>query len=341
MDSRPPKLPASGPPPPLAMNKPPPLPDERGPSRLAPAKLERPRKRASVLTLKELSRYHNLLVFARSRVEGYFSGKHKSTKRGGAGEFTDYKQYVPGDDIGNIDWKVYGRTRRLYLRRYTEETDMTVYVLVDVSASMAYRGERRQPKSFLAAKIAAALSYLMIRQGDQTGLGLFDETLKSFIPPGSSQRKLHEIVRTLEEIEPSSRTGLANALRQAEAVFRQRGRLVIISDFLDQPQEIFDTLGRFLHRRFEILLMQVLDPDERELPAHAAAQYVDMETGARMRVDPLELRAAYREQMAGFIRRLERDAVNRRIDHCLIDSSFPYTQAIEAYLGFRNGRPIR
>src|SRR5581483_4170769 len=152
----------------------------------------------SLLTLGELDRFKNLLIFAQSTVEGYFSGKHKSPYYGSSSEFSDYREYVPGEDSSRIDWRVYGRNHRLFVRQFQEETDMTVYLLVDTSASMRYAGEGRQPKFYLAAKIAAALSYLMIHQGDKAALALFSDHVNSFIPAGGTRRHLHRIVSELE-----------------------------------------------------------------------------------------------------------------------------------------------
>jgi hypothetical protein len=134
-------------------------------------------RKSSLLTPEELERFKNLLVFARSMVEGYFVGKHKSPYRGSSVEFTDYKEYVPGDEVNRIDWRAYGRSRRLFIRQFEAETDMVVYLLVDVSASMNYAGTGRQSKYRLAAKIAAALAYLMIHQGDKAALVTFAQTL--------------------------------------------------------------------------------------------------------------------------------------------------------------------
>jgi len=326
-------------PPPLPTERPqpPPLPGERPPTRLAkPLRPfgRRPQK-PTILNPEELERYRNLLVFARSKVEGYFVGRHKSPDHGSSSEFADYKKYTPGDDLQHLDWKVWGRSRRLFIRQFEEETDMTVYLLVDISRSMAYQGGASSPKALLAARIAAALSYLMLKQGDQVALGLYDEKLTEYISPGGTHRKLNEIVTTLERVTPTRRTALASALEQAEAVFRQRGRVVILSDFLDDMDGVLDALGRLLHRRFEVLLMQILDPHERELPPGGVARYEDLETGETMRVDPAELRAAYRQRMRDFVRELQAAAVQRTIDHHLVDAAEPYHSAIEAYLGFR------
>ncbi|SRR5581483_11141375 len=289
----------------------------------------------SLLTVEELERFKNLLVFAQSTVEGWYVGKHKSPLRGSSAEFADYKEYVAGDDVSRLDWRAYGRTRRLYVRQFEEETDMVAYLLVDTSASMRYAGERRQPKYFLAAKVAAALAYLMIKQGDKSSLVLFGDKVNQFLPPGGTRRHLHRLLNELEHVRPAAGTGISRALTECQGIFKQRGRIVVLSDFLDEPGNLFEALGQFLHRKYEILLLHVVDPDELDLPDFAAARFVDMETSEQVQVDPEEVRSAYRDNMKRFIDGLAREADLRQIDHALVNTSHPYLDALEAYLGFR------
>jgi uncharacterized protein (DUF58 family) len=292
-------------------------------------------RKHSLLTPEELERFRNLLVFARSTVEGYFVGKHKSPHRGSSVEFADYKEYVPGDEMNRIDWRAYARTRRLFVRQYEAETDMVVYLMVDVSASMNYAGKGRQSKYVIAAKIAAALAYLMLRQGDKASLVLFAHTLTRFLAPGGTRRHLHNLVSELEQIEPSSTTGIADALHHCNALFRKRGRIIILSDFWTDHAEFLDAMAQLVHRNFEILLLHVLDPDELELPATNAARFQDMETQEQVEVELEEIRSAYSEGVKERIQRLAFDANSRRVNHAVVNTRNPYLEAIEAYMGFR------
>ena len=294
-----------------------------------------PVRRLSLLSPAELERYGNLLVFARSTVEGYFAGKHKSPFRGTSVEFADYKEYVPGDDPKRIDWRAYGRSRRLFVRQYEAETDMVVYLLVDISASMDYPGPGRGSKYAMAGRIAAALAYLMIQQGDKIALGLFADRLKTFISPGGTRGHLHNLVTGLETVTPASSTGIAGALTECDRLFKKRGRLVVLSDFWDDAEGTFDALSRFLHRRFEILLLQVLHPHELDLPSVHAARFRDMETREEVEVEPGEIRAAYRGAARERLESFAREANLRRISHALVRADRPYLDAIEAWLGFR------
>ncbi len=293
----------------------------------------------SLLSLEELERFKNLLVFAKSEVDGYFSGIHRSRFYGSSAEFCDYREYLPGEDAQRVDWRLYARTRKLFVRRFQEETDMVVYILVDTSGSMIYSGAGRQPKFHLAARIAAALSYLMIHQGDKAALALFSDRVTRYVPPGGTRRHLYSMISELEAVKPSSTTGVAHAISDCHSIFKKRGRIVVLSDFLDDLDPIFESLGQFMHRDFEILLMQVLDPDELNLPAVNMAKFVDIETGQQVAVEPEEIRRSYRERMRKFTDAIAHEANRRQIAYKLVDTQGRYLQAIEAYLGFRHGRP--
>ena len=326
---------------------PPPLsPKQTGVSAAAPSLLQLRKRTAQtppplLLNLQELERFENLLVFAKAIVEGYFAGKHQSPYRGSAAEFADYKEYAPGDDLARLDWRVYGRTRRLYLRQFEEETDMTVYLMLDTSGSMRYAGERRQSKFFLASKIAAALAYLMMAQSDKAALVLFAQKVTQYLAPGGTRRHLHRLVTELERVRPAFTTGIAGAVQECNALFKKRGRIVILSDFLDDTRALFDALAQFVHRKFEILLLQVVDPDELNLPAFNAVKFVDLETGETVQVDPEEIRASYQAKIRELVDELAREADARQIQHRLVDTERPYLDAIEAYLGFRGKNETR
>jgi uncharacterized protein (DUF58 family) len=190
-------------------------------------------------------------------------------------------------------------------------------------------------KYVLAAKIAAALAYLMIHQGDKAALGLFADKLRLFLPPGGTRNHLHNLIRELESVTPSSTTGISNALIECDALFKKRGRLIVLSDFWDEPERTFEALSRFLHRKFEVLLLHIVHPDELDLPAVHAARFHDMETREEVEVDPEEIRAAYSAEARERVEALSREAHSRCISHALVHTDRPYLDAIEAYVGFR------
>lgn len=341
----PPRLPpviGQRPPPLPAQNRPPPIPPKAAPaSTLVTAvrkRLQVPSARPSILTPEELERFKNLMVFARMVVEGFFAGKHQSPHRGSAAEFAEYKEYSAGDDVSNLDWRVYGRTRRLFLRQYEAETDMVIYLLVDTSGSMGYAGKGRQSKYLLGAKVAAALAYLMIHQGDKASLALFADRVTAYHPPGSTRRHLHNLVADLEQVKPASTTFLAGATEECANLFRKRGLVVILSDFFTDYPSFFDALAQFMHRRFEILLLQVLDPDELNLPSVNVARFVDLETNEELRAEPEEIQAEYRRTMKAKMEELAHQCDRRQIKHAVVRTDRPYLDALEAYLAVRGVR---
>lgn len=298
----------------------------------------RQERAAALLDQAELERFKNLIVFAKTTVESRFSGRHKSPDLGTGGEFTEFQAYFPGLPIQAIDWRVYARTKKLVIRRFREETDMDVHLLVDASGSMAYRGGNREVKGTRAARVAAALAYLMIRQGDKASMTLFADRVIDHVPPAGTRRHVQSLLRTLVRPahEATGRTNLPAAIEECSQLFRRRGRLVILSDFLGHsPAEVFDALGPLLHRGFEILLMQLQDPDEITLPDAPLARFVDMETGDAIEVEPAEIRSAYEARIRERTTEFASGSARHRIEFTTLDTDRPYREAIEAYLGFR------
>lgn len=321
---------------PAAWNRPPPLPAALKTGQPPPV----PQKNlftSQFLNPSELARFENLMVFARTIVEGWFAGRHKSPHFGFSAEFVEHKPYAHGDDIAHIDWRVYARTKKLYSRKYLEETDMTVHLFVDASPSMDYTGPKRERKYSRVARIAAALAYLMIRQGDKAAIGLFADGMIDQVPPGGTKRHIHRLLQMLERPPvPGKRTNIPRALQQAAAQMRKRGRIVILSDFLGTDVDaMFDALGQFLHRGFEVMILQVLDPDELDLPAVNVARFRDMETHQEVQVEPEEIRAAYQRELKAFTDGIRQHAMGRRITYEMVSTKAPYLEAIEAYMGFR------
>jgi uncharacterized protein (DUF58 family) len=317
-------------PPPLPRMVPPPLP-QQAQGRPAPAFHSR------YLNADELERFDNLLIFASTVVEGWLAGRHRSPHFGFSAEFVEHKAYAFGDDISKVDWQVYARTKKLYSRRFLEETDMTIHLLVDCSPSMAYLATPREMKQSRAKRVAAALAYLMLKQGDKASLSLFSDHLVEHVPPGSTRRHLFQLLRALEKnLVTSCRTDVAHALHELAAQVRKRGRVVVVSDFLGvDVAAMFDALSVFVHRGFEVMLMQILDPDELSLPDVNVARFRDSETGQEVQVEPEEIRAAYEREVQGLIDTLSTQSVRRRISYSMHHVGSPYIAAIESYINFR------
>jgi len=325
------------PPPTLRKSAPPPLPPYlRAKEKATPPPLPTGKE---FLNEEELARFGNLIAFAKNTVEARFSGRHKSHDFGSGGEFAEHKQYQPGLPVSAIDWHVYARTKKLFIRTYDELTDLAVHLVTDVSGSMAFTSRGHEMKALRSARIAASLAHLMIRQGDKVSLTLFSDQIRNHLPCGGTTRHLQQMLMRLAapSDQPKGKTKIAESLREAALLTKRRGRLVVLSDFLgEDPEEILDALSPFLHRGFEILLLQISDPDERTLPQAPLARFVDLETREEIEVEPEEIREAFEETVRERTEALRTGSMRRRIDFARLGTDQPYLDAIEAWLGFRN-----
>ncbi|MCK9589345.1 MAG: DUF58 domain-containing protein [Terrimicrobiaceae bacterium] len=260
-------------------------------------------------------------------VEGYFSGRHRSNDRGASTEFRDYRQYAAGDDPRRVDWRVFARSDRLYLRNFHQETSMNCYVLLDSSGSMGF-GEN--PSKFdYASFFAAALCYLVIRGKDRVSLCTFDEGVRFFAPLGSTSGHLHRILHELEDNRPGKPTSLSATLKKIFPLFRQRGSLVILSDFLDDPGAIFEALATYLHRGFRIYLFHIAAPEELELQDRGLVSFLDLETRRRVVTHTRDLKRSYGEAMQAHFRNLRTLARQRQIHHQLARTDTHYFQLLD------------
>lgn len=262
--------------------------------------------------IRKLSTYE----FApRALVEGYLSGRHRSRARGSSIEFRDYRQYVAGDDRALIDWRVYARTDRHYLRTYEQETNMEAHVFLDSSASMDFGAPLT--KLEYASFFAAAVCWLVVRGTDRVSLQIFDDGIRHFFPPGSTTRHLHNLMHALEANRPGNRTSLAAALRRSFPLLKRKGTLIVISDFFDDAADIYRALSPYLHRGFRIHLFQILTPEELDLGARGLRTFVDLETKRRVVAHTENLRRPYREAMQAHIDNLRALAFRRGVDHAV------------------------
>jgi uncharacterized protein (DUF58 family) len=301
------------------------------------------------LLVADLRRLQNLQFAARLIVEGFYQGKHRSPFYDFSSEFADYRPYTPGDEIRAIDWRAYARTDRHYIKLFRKETDMNCYLLVDASNSMAYRGDtggnrRGAPRKEVAAPVskweyasflAAGLAYLIIQQGDKASVALGGDKLQAFVPAGGTPQNLQRILITLERAAPGGPTGLATTLKGLFGAIKRKGLLVVISDFLDEPDQIFSALSMFTHKGFAVLLFQVLTDEEMLLPSLDNALFEDMESSAFVVSEPNAVRVAYQAELQAFLHELESNAKARRIYYRLATTSQPYYEALEAYLTVR------
>ncbi len=264
---------------------------------------------------EDVRRLESYEFAARLLAEGWLSGRHRSRLRGPSIEFHEYRAFSPGEDPGLVDWRVYARADRLYVKTFEQETNLECHLLLDSSSSMGFVGGGSGSKLEFASYFAAALCWLVVRGSDRVSLQLFDDRVREFLPPGSTRQHLHQALNLLERNEPRGQTSLAAALSRAALQLRRRGTVVVLSDFYEDPAAIFTALSSFLHRGFRIHLFHLLSPEEMELQDSALARYEDLETGSRLTVHPRTIARSYREAMATHIGRLRALSAQRGIDY--------------------------
>jgi uncharacterized protein (DUF58 family) len=276
------------------------------------------------LDLAAMEALRHVRLRPRGEAEGTFAGPHKSHFRGTAVEFADYREYTPGDDLRLMDWKVLARTDRHYVRLYDAERNLLTYIVVDKSGSMDYRGVVRQTPAKLehAARLAAALAYLVVREGDEVGLSLADSGLQSHLPPASSWAQMERILDGLEEAHPGGTTNLHACLEQVFRRVRRRGVLAIFSDFLEVNADFWKSIDLFRKSRFDVILFHVAHPEELELPDLLSARFVEAEGGpGHFNAEPESVRRLYRERMQQFLAEIKAGARARGCDWFLASTA--------------------
>jgi uncharacterized protein (DUF58 family) len=298
--------------------------------------------RTQYLDPKVLDKIEGLDFKARLIVEGFISGLHRSPFRGFSVEFAEHREYVPGDDIRFLDWKVFGRSDRLYIKRYEDETNLEATLVVDVSESMTYRGESvRHTKLDYARWAAAALAYLITQQQDAVGLALFDEQVRKTLPTGSNPLHLKTVFAALDAAAPTKPTGIGRALREVGESLRRRGLVLLFSDLLDDPVEIARGLKHVRNRGHEMILFHVLDHDETTFPFERLTRFEGLEGLPDVIAQPEALRTAYLAEVEAFQRSIRRTCVANRIDYVPLDTSDSLGTALAAYLARRDARRRR
>ena len=282
-----------------------------------------------------VARLGTLELKARTIVEGFLSGLHRSPFKGFSVEFAEYRQYIHGDDLSTIDWKVYARSDRFYVKKFEEETNLECHLMIDVSGSMAYGGHHGMSKFEYGACLAASLAYLMNRQRDGVGLTAFDESIVSMLPSSSRAGHLRAILLTLDRLSPGRTTNVSKPLHQLADSLSKRGMVVLISDLLDDPEEVIRGLKHFQFRGTDVIVFHILDPDEIEFPFERVTRFEDLETSEEISAVPGAVRSHYVKEMASLIERYRRELGAAGIDYQLLQTSNPLELALMAYLSTR------
>ena len=283
-----------------------------------------------------LSRLGGMELVARLVVEGFITGLHKSPYQGFSVEFAEHRQYMPGDEIRYIDWKVYGKSDRYYIKKFEEETNLRAYILLDISASMNYKYDERSLTKFeYGCYLAASLTYLMLKQRDSVGLALFDTHIREYIPPRSAATHLNAIITVLENAQPGNETSISVIFNELAKRIVRRGLIIVISDLLDEPSEVLSAIKHLRHRKHEVIVLHLLDKAELTFPFEGPVVFRDMETGRMLPTQSETLRAGYIEQLNAFIQQYRRGCGASQIDYVQIDTTTPFDYVLSSYLSRR------
>ena len=288
----------------------------------------------SFLDAATVARLSTMDVRARTVVEGFVAGLHKSPYKGFSVEFAEHRQYMPGDPVRRIDWKVYGKSDRFYVKEFEEETNLRAYLVVDGSASMGF-SSGGVSKFDYARYLSAALAYLMIRQQDSVGVLLFDKEIRRFIPPRSAGKHLHVILTELENARPAATTGLAETLHRLAERVKRRGLVILMSDLFDDQERVLFALRHFRHKKNEVVVFHVLDRAERHFDFERESIFRDLETNEEMLVRPWEIRGEYKSSVTNWIERYRAACREMGVDYVPMHTETPFDTALLAYLDKR------
>jgi uncharacterized protein (DUF58 family) len=278
-----------------------------------------------------VSRLKGMDVKARLVVEGFVSGLHRGPYKGFSVEFAEHRQYMPGDPIKHLDWKVFGKTDRFYIKEFEEETNLRAYLILDGSGSMGYSSNGLTKLEY-GCYLAASLGYLMLKQQDSVGLLVFDTKLRKYIPPRSARRHLHVLLRELSGVEAAAETDLGRSLHQLAQRIKRRGLVILISDLLDDEEKVIRGLKLFRHMKHEVIVFHVLDPYEISFPFESEVILRDLETAEEVPAVPWEIRREYRGRVASWIGRFRSILRQSGIDYVPVNTSTSFDVALFSYL---------
>jgi uncharacterized protein (DUF58 family) len=290
--------------------------------------------RPDLLDPSTLSQLGGMELIAREVVEGFLMGLHRSPHRGFSAEFAELRAYQAGDDLRYIDWRMYGRSDRFYVKQFEEETNLRAHILVDVSESMGWTSDpvALPTKLWYAKHLAASLALILLRQGDSVGMAAFHDEVVDRVHARGGRRQWNELVRRLRPLTAGGGTAAESALRDLAVRLRRRGLVILLSDLLVAPEETRTALRFLRHQGHEVLVFHLVDPGERELPAASEARFFDPETGDELAVSVADIRSEYREAVGTALAEWERALRPHGIDYAVVDTDRPLSLALRAYL---------
>lgn len=282
-----------------------------------------------------LSKLGNMELIARCAVEGFFSGLHPSPFHGFSVEYSEHRAYQWGDELKYLDWKKYGRSDKLYVKQFQQETNVNIYILLDSSNSMSFKDEDGISKLDYGCYLTAALSYMMLKQSDSVGLSIFDQTIRTWIPPRSRSTHLHILLKTLQNNKPSGQTNLAAVLHTLAERSRRRGIVILISDLLDDVDDIKSGLAHLKYLKHDVIVLHTLHHQELNLDYDEQILFEDLESDATARVFPRSIQKTYRENVQEYLDQIQHTTGVNEIDYMLLNTSEPLDKGLLAYMNRR------
>lgn len=264
-------------------------------------------------------------------VEGFLSGLHKSPYKGQAIEFADYRPYLPGDELKRIDWKIFAKTDRFWVREYEEETNLRAYLFLDISSSMQYKSKEINKFEY-ASFLAAAFAYLLFKQHDSIGLALFNKDEHKYLPPQFSKFHLAKIFETIENTKPEGETDIYKSLTELGKKIKKRGLIIIFSDFFDKKENVLKGLKNLRHKKNEVLVFHIIDPNEINLNYNEPLIFKDLETKREISLDPRGIKKEYQETLKNLFLYYKKECTYHYIDYNLVFTNMSFDYAFFNYL---------
>ena len=281
-----------------------------------------------------IQKAESLGLHARFIVEGYMAGEHKSPFRGFAIEFTQHREYVPGDDTRHLDWKVLGRTDRYYLKQYEQETNYVANILLDGSESMKY-GSGSITKLQYGKMMAAVLSYLILHQRDAVAAGVFDTAMRGYVPRTGNLHSIHNIMDILAEFNPSQQTNIASVLHEVAGQIKRKGIVILISDLFDDEEKILEGIQHIRFGGSEVIVFQVMDPFELDFPFSGMVEFNGLEQIPKILTRPREIRKSYLQAVEAFRTKIREGCERNNVHYMLVNTGHALHEVISGYLAFR------
>lgn len=291
---------------------------------------------SDILQAEDITSLQHLQLFARTVVEGFTTGQHASPHKGFSVEFRQHRPYVKGDEIRRLDWKVFGRSDRFYIREYDEETNLRATIVLDASGSMGYRGQKGVLKFDYARKLAASLAYLLMSQQDAVGLITFDSKVRSVVPCRTKITHLHLLLETMVKTDPGQDTSLAPVVESLAQRLKRRGLVILISDFFDDPAALLKAVGVLRKKGHEIIAIQLWDRDEIDFPFGSWARFENLENNDDfLLLDPSTIRLRYLEEQRRFTEQIKEGFRKHQVDHLSLVTDESHSLALRNYLSLR------